>query len=493
MRARIATAVVLAFLTIRCSDRDTDTAPRLGAASLRASNTGVAGIPASAPDASLPSSSAAVAYSIALPANTECTITPTNTPNDANHRDVVSVDADGKIRFYVLPQQAQEWGAQLTFTCTGPGAGIYPVNINDPTTYQLESGAALYPRKLGVRPALSGSLAEIDPTVLSAGHYPLRPDPTLNPQLYAQWVTSVTRPETEYAPVPVHYIGLPRAGQYEGSWTAPFSQNPWSGFVQAEGGFTFTNGGTVPYALLYNSTTYIAYMAQMLAPLNLGCGPGNPSHCATNYMWAGVGGFQVYLGNGQYESGVDISLLQSGFAAVVGAGPTYQTQIFEEFAPNSPKIWTPLPMNGWDTFFIEGWAGDSSCDLVVGQPYQGCFYYEDETKYQQDGVYWFVWDQQPYPTGYAWLPATVEFVNEKAGAGWNIGYYSDEVYGESLDSNGQYHADPSGSTDPYIVVTETDQGYPCSLVQWNNQTTTTPSDPMWFITDTTPYCGSNNQ
>ena len=247
-----------------------------------------------------------------------------------------------------------------------------------------------------------------------------------------------------------------------------------------------TKNGPYPYAV--GSVLYDAYAAQMYAPFVFGCGPGQGKggahDCATNFMWAGIGGYETYL-----FSYFTPNLLQSGFATNFYG---YSMELYAEFVSSNlvglPKVWLPPPQDTFasgDVFFIQGWAGDANCNLTTNVPTQGCFYFEDDTNH------WVTYAQLPYPADQnnnpqgTWWPVTVEYANEKSGGGINENYWLNAVYGEGLDSAGNWHLDPSSGSDPYVVVTETDStGNPCSSFMWDNGT-----DPMLFVSETNPLCG----
>jgi hypothetical protein len=125
---------------------------------------------------------------------------------------------------------------------------------------------------------------------LTRGGFPSRPDSAREPERFAQWAQKVTRTLDVYDTVAVTTIGATAGvGKYEGS----FSQtgrygSPWTGFIQAAGGFSTNPGYDSQYLFANFGAFYNEFSASMIMPYAYGC---EGSSCATMFTWAGIGGW----------------------------------------------------------------------------------------------------------------------------------------------------------------------------------------------------------
>ena len=163
---------------------------------------------------------------------------PSGSSNDPTRTDITAAaGADGEIRFYRPPPN---WGNKLTLDCSlnGSSQGQYFVDLNDPSTFARESlsdlAAAVTVR--GKTSALTGNLSALSPIDLLQQGYPPPPNSGTQPELYNQWMQSVSRPGTRYQLAPVLALGLKGAGQSEGH-----CNGAWTGFMQAAVGFSRLN------------------------------------------------------------------------------------------------------------------------------------------------------------------------------------------------------------------------------------------------------------
>jgi hypothetical protein len=398
------------------------------------------------------------AVAVPMPPSTRCAIYPEGASNDPSRNETAYAGADGEVRFYLHPQANPGWGTRLTLDCTlnGSPQGHYLVDLNDSSTFKAEGRSELEPRIVGTRPALTGDLSSFGPSDLIPKGYPPRPDPVQNPEKYAQWVKSVTKPMDLYNTMPVTLLGAKATvGQYEGSYSASgFSvnpgNNPWSGFVQSAEGFqTLPHYGNFLFA--NSGVLYEEYSVQMLAPGAYGCSGA----CAGTAMWAGIGGWPAnFFGAGVLTP----DLMQSGFQTIpYGGGPV--VELFAEWVTQNlvgaPEVWPPPGNDKFapgDNFWILGFAGDQNCNLS-NSPSLGCFIYLDETNN------WGQYQTAPLPEGSLWWPSTTEYVSERLTAGMNENYFFNEMTGVGVDSAGTAHSDPgnaSGNGDPYIAVYQLD-------------------------------------
>jgi hypothetical protein len=470
------------FVSVACSGGATSpTTTQPKPSELNASSLSVA--PAGAP--SQPGSPSAVA--VLMAPSTACTIHPEGVTDPKRTR-TLHAGADGEVRFS-RPPQDQAWGTRLALDCSPNGSAQETrlVDLDDSSTFKAESQADLEPHIVGTRPALTGDLSAFALQDLLQHGYPPRPDVAQKPKEYAQWVHDVTSPLNIYNTVPVSSLGAPATlGQYEGNFfenpRTPGQYAPWTGFIQAAGGFhTEPNNGAIPFA--QSSVLYGQYIAAMFAPAAWGCSSGN---CSEDYMWAGIGGWDTQAFGGGFVP----DLLQSGFRTFGSSAPT--VQLFAEWVGGTdadpPITWLPPAFTAGDVVLFSGWAGDANCTILTQafiEPNLGCFWYIDGNK-------WIQTQTVNPPVDSTWWPATVEYINERNTPGQSQDYFFNEMTGQGIDLGGTSHMDPgnsSGNGDPYVIVTQDDlNGNPCSTAEWANGAVTPPEDPMFFVWQD---CGSN--
>jgi hypothetical protein len=182
-----------------------------------------------------PSGLPAYAMAIPVPEGTICTVTPEGVTGDPPHSDTIFAGHRGEARFY---PPASDWGTRLAVTCKNNGSPSQQlvVDINDASTFKLETQAEHAPRKIRVRPALTGDLSTLSTNDLLRQGYPPRPDSTANPDMYRQWVPDVSHPMDVYEAVLTSRLGVRGTGIYEGNFNT-FQPAPWSAFVQSPAGF----------------------------------------------------------------------------------------------------------------------------------------------------------------------------------------------------------------------------------------------------------------
>jgi hypothetical protein len=437
--------------------------------------------------AARPADEALAAVAVRVSPSSQCAIYPEGASNDPTRRANLSAADDGEVRFF-LPPEAHAWGTRLTLDCRldGSAQGSYLVDLDDSSTFVAKSSADLAPKVIGTRPALTGDLSTYGASdLISKGYYP-RPDATKNPDRYAEWLKNVSSPVDIYDAMPVTMLGVKAGvGTYEGSYSST-ATDPWTGFVQAAGGFQYESTGSGPYPFaFFGQAFYDEYAANMLAPPAWGCSSGS---CSSSFMWAGIGGWPTNL------FGIFFSpdLLQSGFMTIpYSGGPV--VDLFAEWvggtATDPPKFFPPpgnQKYSAGDRFEIIGYAGDANCNLTTSTPSKGCFYYLDVTNS------WLQSTTVSPPVDSQWWPVTTEYVYERSSAGMNEDFFYNEITGEGIDTAGTTHLDPgnsSGNGDPYMVTTQHDSlGNACAIAEWNNETINSPQDPMFLIWNN---CGPN--
>jgi hypothetical protein len=401
------------------------------------------------------------AMAITVPSLASCTVHPVGITTDPSRTSWVSAADDGKVRFYAPPPT---WGANLQFDCTlGSNApDAYRVDLNDGSTFKIEQDADLEPELISVRPALTGDLTTISLETLAQGNYPPRPDAVQNSERYAKWVKSVTAAVNVLRPFPVARLGV-AGGAYIGS--EPTSN--WAGMVQSASGFH--SGAPLGWIANAGTTRYTEYMEQLNVPSVISCPTGQ---CGETLIWAGIGGYPTTW----FGTQVGTPIIQSGFD-LLGVN---DVKPFFEFAPSQVMDLPPPTKFKYasnDLFTIWGKAaGSSNCETNNSAPW-ACFWFEDDTNS------WMISASTPTPGG-TWLPSTAEYVAEYIPPGRNPDYFGDSAIGTAWDSQGNQHQDPGGpydNGDAYIVTTDIPAADPVQYFEWNNGTTTSPQDPMFFI------------
>jgi hypothetical protein len=452
-RRRNAIFVVIAC-TGGCSTGDPPPVPTNAPTAQASINAAPSGVISASLDAGVPPDSGALdtSYAIAIPVPpaTTCSVRPKGAATGSQPSDTLYSGRESEVRFY---SPSAEWGTQLTLTCTTNGTpqGTYNVDLNDDATFLREPQSALSPTLVGTRPALSGDLSSFSRTALLQAGYPPRPDPSVAPKEYSQWVSEVTKPVDLYRPIVTAELGQ-RFG----------TGIPWSGFVQSQN--DFGSGGTTG-----SSTLYTFYIANLTVPYG-SCPSGN---CLTG-LWAGIGGwptafFSGFITTQVIQSGV--SIMKTGVAV-----PWYE---FTTNGPKYPSVPSGDKYNSGDTLQLWGWQGDSNCAPDSNGGY-GCFEIYDVT------------NNWSYPTGFVmpsggvFIPTTAEYVAElgaRAGV-QNGAYFLPSITGYSEDQNYKIHWDPgnANATDAYIVTTQTDSsGNPLNKVEWANGTQNSSVDPIFFL------------
>lgn len=187
--------------------------------------------------------------------------------------------------------------------------------------------------------------------------YPPRPDPGTAPELYASWLTAVTRPVTVIAPqagVRSDRIHGParRSPQAEPIRSGPVSLANWSGFI-ATG----------------SSGTYKLVVGDWLVPSVL----GEPLVWTYSSLWIGLDGYLDGSGNPCTNTTCDV--IQDGTEQDVFTydvfGMQFQVASYYPWAEIFPELEQPLPLqvNPLDEIFSEVWFDGTN----------GWFYIEDVT------------------------------------------------------------------------------------------------------------------
>ena len=447
--------------------------------------------PPAPPDAAVMASQApSFAVSIAVPPWTACNVYPQGLSKDPvypqgassgpNQNGNVQAGADGQIRFYPPPSS---WGTKLTASCSinGSPQGTYSIDLNDSSTFIALSPSSLAPTVARVRPALTGDLSTIDPTVLLQNGYPPRPDPVKSPHFYNLWVSDVTKAMNVYQGIGVASLGVSGSGVYAGDVVlqgTPGLGVEWTGFVQAASGFADAG-------VAYSSTTYDEYFTEMVVPTTA-CYADGPAYQCWTLLWSGIGGYP------QSSSGTvstDWSMIQSGLELKSGS-----TLLYEQYWPSTitvsgvtlPSYITLHPPSG-DTLSpgddLLVWAFSSStsaCSAVSNSGTWACYAFEDAT-----GTTWSESGTAVQKNAGQWGPSTMEYVAEvpyTESNESNIYYDWTAMVGEAWDVDGGVHPDPYNGSDPYqVVVAQNLSDQNINFPYWANQTWVTPSDPMFLF------------
>jgi hypothetical protein len=361
------------------------------------------------------------AYSVAVAPGASCSIHPEGVTNDPSRNTTLIAPSDGKVRFDIAPAAAAAWGTKLTLDCVLSNASqSHLVDLNDASTFTLESANDLKPVKTGVRPPLTGGPTALTVSQLVQGHYPLRPD--ASSPLYAKWLQRVSTSVDMYEVVMVTVLGLRMSAPYQGAWVGV--DWPWAGFVQDPSGFSIDPNTDFPWAngSFLSQNLFGGYEALASGPSPHGCFTGQI--CDESGFWVGTGG--AWVGNG--SNNFAPALLQSGFTVVNGG---LQVALFDEYAPNDINQGQLPSFDSDDLIFLEGYDGDANCNYTTSTPTNGCFLFEDWS-----GAGWTFQDiPRPFPTtdpmtgkSVAWLPATAEYISE-----WHPGSTNDDVTGQYIE------------------------------------------------------------
>jgi hypothetical protein len=254
----------------------------------------------------------------------------------------VRTDEDGYARFYAVRAQAGDGVRQLFLDCTDDAGRISsrPVDLTSDDTFT--------PRPVNVanergtdRPALAGDPLSYSQAELIRAGYGLRPDPTKDPEAYARWLTSATKPgrllEAKRPGTGSHHTVTQRTGP------------PWVGSV------------------LRGSPNYISTEAIFNVPTAI------PHASPTQIgVWNGLGGTDPSPSNG--------GLIQGG--VIVTTTPT--TAIYQSFREYCCGGFDPFGAAGGTNFgpgpgdpiYSEEWYCDSNGNLDINGGY-GCTYLFD--------------------------------------------------------------------------------------------------------------------
>jgi hypothetical protein len=377
-----------------------------------------------------------------------CILHPDGASDDRS--DSLSADAEGIVRFYPPPAA---WGNLLRLDCQTNGKReSYAVNLNDESSFFREPELTASPHLSGVQPALTEDVLAISQSELTRRGYMPRPDPVASPEHYQQWLDIVTKP---HGIVDAKLVAAP--GRHGSTWVGVTDySNSWSGQILDSSGFTIDTNNTVtpPSSTAVakappSGELYLAYEAELAAP---------HSTCQTNIycagdFWAGIGGT---------TGGV---LIQSGFWMNATGGVYANVEIAP--APVlfiAPLLELPAPSSGdltitansgsinsgdyfrsGDIFVISGWAANSSCAEVVGNPGYACFVFYDVTSGYQTPT---MIVQNTY-TNQGFQGGTAEVIMERPNSNQelpNFGTVS-SYWQLAWDTSGNEHSD---YTDPWI-------------------------------------------
>ena len=106
----------------------------------------------------------------------------------------VNVEQEGVLRFFKPPVS---WGSSLSIECSTWSSGAratYTIDLDDPSTFTLDTAYQNPAPVVGARPALSGDPLALTQAQLHAQGYPPRPDPGAEPQRFAEWQRWVSKP-----------------------------------------------------------------------------------------------------------------------------------------------------------------------------------------------------------------------------------------------------------------------------------------------------------
>ncbi len=446
--------IVLAFpiLAAGCSGGAAAPSPtETSSSAVTAPSTATAPARGSAPDSSW-------FAAVSLPAGATCNAHPVGVSGDPTRSGAVAADADGVIRLSPPPES---WGSRVALDCDANGAAqTKVVDFDDGTTFTRHATAELASRPVSTLPALTGDLDAIAPANLARLGYPPRPDPAKHARWYDAWRAAVSKPMQGSSLVGAHALGSRLTGTgVGGCWGAP-----WTGFVQAPGGFPAFNTCEVNIPTNYYGSLFQSYDALTVVPSsNCSAGP-----CTTG-LWVGIGGDTTVNGSSSFTS----NLLQSGFVLL----GTNFTALTWEFAPDAGFSWAPLPsyMAVGDLMLFGG-SGNTqamcagSADLNATY---GCYTWWDLTT----GYYVYASEQQP--SGHIWFPDTVEYVAELPGSSpGNANYGSWQVEGAATDFTGSTHDDPGSAsgTDTFAPY----QQWVYNQVLWASGNQTSAQDPIEF-------------
>jgi hypothetical protein len=235
------------------------------------------------------------------------------------------------------------------------------------------------------RPALSGDPMSYTQDELTAGEYPMRPDPVTAPGAYAKWLRSVSSPGVRLAGDPISQTGVPHAGRSSASTK---NSNNWSGFEIFNHIYKWIEGDwQVPSVTGDNSSS---------------------NTTAVSAEWIGMDGDRGYsdiiqdgtLQNAIRTNGVTVTTYAGWFEYSYGTSGSLNQLSQSQF-----------PCGAGDSIYAQVWDGDSAGHIVWNGGY-GWFYLENDSV-TIGGSHPYYSTDLPAPSGTSFAGATAEWIMER--------------------------------------------------------------------------------
>jgi hypothetical protein len=347
-----------------------------------------------------------------------CSLHPEGSANPAESIPVFA-DDDGVARFYAVRASAEDATRRLSLDCHDDDGrtGTYPVDLESDFTFQPRQ-PLVAPSSASLRPALVGDPLLYSQSELLEAGYGLRPDPGKNPEGYAHWLKSTTRPlrlvKSKARELPVSFAPSSLPGPIPCIICFPTTTTTWA---QDWGGPALTG-------YVFSTPTFVLATAEIQVPTAIPGGDGTTY--ASGGMWTGVGG----LGSPLIQSGVGI--FTSPTAANYAA--------FVQYPPGQSRGRFLFNVHPTDIILAEAWSCDGYGTLTANGEY-GCFWLWNETTGQFQACESLASDCPPVHGTGGFNGGTADFIFEKP-AGWP--YLPDyfccaTITGSAEDSQGNWH------------------------------------------------------
>jgi hypothetical protein len=343
-------------------------------------------------------------------------------------------DWQGLTRFFVVRPPASENGA-ISLDCQVDGKLVtYPIDLHSPTLFQPASSTARS-ASLPVRPALKGDPMLPTQEALRSAGYPLRPDPSRAPDLYARWLAAVSKETTV---VPANLVADPNPKHVHGNGTTSTTYDtPWAGLE------------------LNARVTYVATIAEWFMPSAVS---SNTNFQEAN-LWTGL--------DGDSSVGGSSAVIQGGVEIDTVSWDALSYSPWVEYFNLTPEYYSGVGPNANDEILFTVYAGNAAGNVDASGGY-GWFEYEDVTQSVTSKAAVAAPALNQGGVNFQFNGATAEYVLEagntvQAGGGYEqlyqlSDYGSTEMSGIAMDTTETWHdfaSDPVVTDQLYGMTTAT--------------------------------------